>query len=190
MADDDPVSLFVAACTAFGVHVHAIREDQWSLPTPCAEWNVRELVNHVVVEDLWAVELFAGATIESVGSAFDGDRLGGDAVKSWDEAVSGAIYAVGEPGAMTRIVHLSFGDLPGSEYAMQLFADHLVHAWDLATAVSRDPGLDPALVAACRAWFAANEDGYRSAGAIGPRREISDDAGELAQLLSAFGRTP
>lgn len=190
MADDDAYALFTSAGTAFGGHIHAIVDGQWDSPTPCEAWNVRDLVNHVVVEDLWAVELFAGRTIAAVGADLNGDQLTADPMARWDEAISGAIYAMRDPGAMSRIVHLSFGDFPGAFYAMQLFADHLVHAWDLATALGRDPGLDPMLVRTCRAWFATNEEGYRAAGVIGARTEVADDADDLAHLLAAFGRTP
>ena len=190
MERHDPAALFVSAAGAFGALVHTVREDQWAAPTPCAEWDVRHLVNHLVVEDLWAVPLFAGSTIAAVGSAFDGDQVGSSPIPRWEEAVAGAIGAITSPGAMDRIVHLSFGDLPGSEYTMQLFADHLVHAWDLGTALGREPDLDPSVVAACRAWFVDNEDGYRSAGVIGPRQPMTDDADDLAWLLAAFGRTP
>ena len=72
---------------------------------------------------------------------------------------------------MDRTVHLSFGDFPGREYAMQLFADMLIHGWDLARAIGADEQLDPELVAALAAWFADMADAYRAAGAVGPRPE-------------------
>ena len=53
---------------------------------------------------------------------------------------------------------------------MQLFADHLVHGWDLAVALGRPAALDPDDAAAALAWFAEREDAYRAAGMIGPRR--------------------
>ena len=64
--------------------VVAVRDDQWDCPTPCTEWTVRDLVNHVTSEDLWTAALMAGRTIEEVGSSLDGDllaaaRLEGDA---------------------------------------------------------------------------------------------------------------
>jgi len=61
-----------------GACVAAIENDQWLDPTPCAEWSVRELVNHVVAEELWAAPLLRGATVLEVGSQFDGDVLGED----------------------------------------------------------------------------------------------------------------
>ena len=36
---------------------------QWGRATTCSDWTVRELVNHVVGEDLWTVPLVEGRTI-------------------------------------------------------------------------------------------------------------------------------
>jgi ketosteroid isomerase-like protein len=83
-------------------------------------------------------------------------------------------------------VHLSYGEESVEEYVHQLAADHLVHAWDLAAATGGDTHLDPKLVAEVTRWFAGREDGYRSAGAIGPRIGTSGDPQH--DLLSAFGR--
>ena len=48
--------------------VAAVDEGRWDGPTPCGDWDVRGLVNHVVYEDLWTVPLMEGATIEEVGA--------------------------------------------------------------------------------------------------------------------------
>ena len=89
---------------------------------------------------------------------------------------------------MDRIVHLSFGDFPGWEYTLQLFADHLIHAWDLARAIGADERLDAGLVVSCATWFETMEDGYRSAGAIAARPPVPDDADAQMVMLARFGR--
>ena len=122
-------AMFRGAVEEFDAHVQQIGEHQWQAATPDEDWNVRDLVNHVVGEDLWAPSLLAGSTIVEVGDRFDGDVLGAEPRAAWTLASAGAVRAVEEDGAMDRIVHLSFGDFPGREYAMQLFADHLIHAW-------------------------------------------------------------
>jgi len=174
----------------FTTRVGLVRPDQWSAPTPCPDWNVRALVNHLVYEDRWTAPMFAGATIAEVGDRFEGDLLGADPVASAHDAVERAEAAVAEPGALERTVHLSFGDTPAREYAYQLLADHLVHTWDLAAAIGADPRLDPAAIRLCAAWFAERERIYRSSGAIGPRMPVPDDADEQDRLIAAFGRDP
>ena len=83
------------ATDTFGQLVERIGDGQWCEPTPCAAWNVRQLVNHVVFEHRWAVPLFAGQTVADVGDAFDGDLLGADPVAAWHESSGAAVAAVG-----------------------------------------------------------------------------------------------
>lgn len=164
--------------------------DQWSAPTPCSDWDVRDLVNHVVGEDLWTVPLMGGSTVEEVGNRFDGDVLGDDPLASGRSAAEAAIEAAAAGLAAGRTVHLSFGDFPAEEYANQLAADHLIHAWDLAAAIGADRRLDPKLVDDVARWFAEREDLYRSAGAIGERPPGELPANPQDRLLYGFGRQP
>jgi uncharacterized protein (TIGR03086 family) len=183
------IDLHQLACDLFTAHVRAIGPGQWAAATPCAEWDVRGLVNHVTAEDLWTPPLLAGATIAQVGSRFDGDVLGAaDAVAACARAAAGAVGAVSEADALRRTVHLSFGDTPAEEYMWQLFADHLIHSWDLARAIGADDRLDDGLVRACSSWYGGREDAYRTAGAVGPRPSLPAGASEQAVLLAGFGR--
>jgi uncharacterized protein (TIGR03086 family) len=184
----DASELHRRATDAFGGLVHAVRDDQWEQPTPCSEWNVRQLVNHLVYENRWTPPIFAGRTIEEVGDRFEGDLLGDDPKAAWDESAKEAVAAVSGQGAMERTVHLSFGDVPGSEYAMQLFADHLIHGWDLARAVGADETLDPETAeVALRRWEPL-ESLLRGSGMVGPRVEIPPGASTTVKLLALWGR--
>jgi uncharacterized protein (TIGR03086 family) len=186
----DVVALYRRSMDAFNQTVLQVGEHQWSDPTPCAGWDVRTLVNHLVYEDRWAVPLFDGATIAEVGDRFEGDLLGDDPRAAAADATQRAYEAVSAPGVMERTVHLSFGDTPAREYVHQLFADHVVHTWDLAAAIGADRRLDPGLVSPLAAWFAGQEELYRQAGAIGERVPLPDGADEQDRLLAAFGRDP
>ena len=185
---DDVAALHDAAARWFGGLVNEIRPDQWSLPTPCSGWNVRDLVNHVTGEALWTPPLMAGSTVADVGDRFDGDVLGTNPVDSWNAAAEEARTAVDGPGTLARTVHLSFGDAPATEYVSQLFADHLVHGWDLAEAIGADTRMDARLVAACAAWFDTVESMYREGGAIGPACPVEPGADAQTVLLARFGR--
>jgi len=126
----DITAMFGRAVAEFDARVRQIGDHQWQAATPDEDWSVRDLVNHVAGEDLWAPPLLAGSTIAEVGDRFEGDVLGSEPKAAWTAASAAAVRAVQADGAMDRIVHLSFGDFPGSEYTLQLFADHLIHAWD------------------------------------------------------------
>ena len=164
--------------------------DDWAAPTPCTDWNVRALVNHVVGEDRWTKPLVDGRTIADVGDAFDGDLLGEDPKPLAMAAADEAITAVAERLPAGGKVHLSYGEEEMEEYISQLVADHLIHGWDLAAATGQQRVLDPELVAAVAAWFRNREEIYRSSGAIAARPESISSGNPQADLLIAFGRNP
>jgi uncharacterized protein (TIGR03086 family) len=184
------IDLYRASVHAFAATVAQIKPDQWGTPTPCTDWDVRGLVNHVVAEQRWSVPLFAGATIAEVGDRFDGDVLGDDPQLSSTQAAEDAVAAVSGGGAMERMVHLSFGDTPAVEYVNQLLADHLVHRWDLAVAIGADRDLDPIAVRECANWFVDRAEMYRGAGAVADPIVVPAGAGAADELLAAFGRDP
>lgn len=184
----DAQEMHARALHGFIDRVHEIGPEQWSLPTPCTEWNVHDLVNHLAGENRWMPPILAGLTVDDVGHALDGDLLGDDPVQAFDDSAEEALAAAGQPGVLDRTVHLSFGDVPGTEYARQLTADFLIHTWDLAKATGGDTRLDPELVNACLAWFPDEENAYRSAGLIADRVDVPPNADDQTRLLAAFGR--
>ena len=186
----DVVELHGRCVAEFLRRVREVAADQWAGPTPCPGWTVRDLVNHVVYEERWTPPMMAGATIGSVGGRFDGDLLGDDPVVAVEDAGPAAQAAIAEPVRTGRIVHLSFGERPAEEYAWQLATDHLIHTWDLVAATGQHPRLPDDLVGTVAEWFATQEDGYRAAGAIGPRPDRDPGDDPQARLLVAFGRDP
>jgi uncharacterized protein (TIGR03086 family) len=186
----DPVELHRRAIDEFGRRVEAIADNQWGLPTPCADWDVRALVHHLVYENVWAPALFEGQTVEQVGDRFEGDLLGGEPEAAWKDSAQQALGAVSRPGAMAQTVHLSFGDFPGEAYAMQLTTDLAVHAWDLARGIGADDRLDPELVEACYAAALPMEPMLRQSGMFGDKVDVGPDADTQAKLLGMMGRTP
>jgi uncharacterized protein (TIGR03086 family) len=180
--------LYTRALEQFGRKVHAIRDDQWSNPTPCADWDVRALVNHLVNENLWVPPLVEGKTIEEVGDRLDGDLLGDDPFTAWDAAAKGGMAAMTEPGAMDRTVHLSFGDTAASEYANQVFTDLAVHGWDLARGTGADERIHPEFVDVLYAQAAPMEEELKSYGVFGGKVVPPEGADKQTKLLAIFGR--
>jgi uncharacterized protein (TIGR03086 family) len=174
-------------CTAL---VDAIGADQWSNPTPCADWDVRALLNHLTGEQLWAPHLVAGETIEQVGDRYDGDVLGDDPAAAWRASTPGSVAAFAEPGALDRSVHLSYGDESCREYLTQMLTDAAVHGWDLARATGGDEHIDPDTATLLLEHWRAREAMVRGSGVFGDAVDVAPDADDQAQLLGLLGRTP
>ncbi len=180
-------TLYHRTVEAWADRVNAVSPDQWNDPTPCSDWTVRDLVNHVVGEDAWTVPLVEGRTIEEVGTSLDGDLLGDDPVGSaLDAAARGPASRVAERLPEAGLVHVSYGDIPIADYVHELAADHLIHSWDLAAATGGDTRLDPHLAAELAEFFAGREEVYRQFGVIGPR--AISHGGAQSDLLAAAGR--
>lgn len=139
------IELIPRGAAEFGSRVHLVSPARWDDPTPCTEWSVRDLVNHLTSEHLWVPDLLAGKTIEEVGDRYDGDVLGDDPVGAWDAAIQSSLAAWSD-ASEDQIVHLSFGDAPAHEYAEQMLSDLVIHGWDLARAAGLDEHLDGIVV--------------------------------------------
>ncbi|HEX9695054.1 MAG TPA: TIGR03086 family metal-binding protein [Actinomycetota bacterium] len=183
----DTVGLFKRAAGDFRMRLQKVTD--WTVPTPCTEWDARALVNHVINEVMWVPLLVEGKTIEQVGSSLDGDLLGDDALAAWDAAVASAIAEISKPDAMQRVVHLSMGETPADEYVNQVASDLAIHMWDVARAVGADERIDPELVALAAATFGPMFDGARKAGVFADEVLVPDDADPQTKLLAMSGRS-
>ena len=89
----EAIEMYRRSVEEFGQRVMAIGADDWNRPTPCSDWSVRDLVRHLVYEELWAPPLLAGATVADIGDRFEGDILGDDPQVAWKEAAAHALAA-------------------------------------------------------------------------------------------------
>lgn len=183
----DLAALFTRAIERFVDRVSQVDDAQWSLPTPCSEWDVRTLVNHIAYEQLWAPHLVAGETIEQVGDRYDGDVLGAEPLATLRTAASGSTAAFAAAD-LDAVVHLSFADLPCREYLLQMLTDAEVHGWDLATALGQDRTLDAEVVDVLLPSVIEQQDLIRGSGMFGAEVPVAADADPAARLLALLGR--
>ncbi|XVS61386.1 TIGR03086 family metal-binding protein [Actinosynnema sp. CA-299493] len=176
--------------TEFDSRVRQVRPEQWEWGTPCAEWSVHDLVNHLVHEQLWAPELLAGCTVEQVGDRFEGDQLGSDPLHSWVLAAAAAREAWIAPKALLKPVHLSYGKATAVDYGWQMTSDLAVHAWDLARAIGADERIDPDLAETVLEHLEPNARAWAASGLFDPPVPVPDDADPQTRLVALLGRTP
>lgn len=170
--------------------VAGIRDDQWDAPTPCEDWNVRELLQHVVAGNHWVKPLMTGQSIEQVGDRLDGDLLHHSPFMAYEASATEADVVFAEPGAMEAMAAVSYGPVPGSMYCGHRIIDVVVHGWDLATATGGDATIDPELVDACWAIIEPQYDLLATSGMFGSATEPPVDADPARKLLLALGRQP
>ena len=170
--------------------VHQIRDDQWDGPTPCTEWSVRAVVNHLVAEQFWVPHLMRGETIAQVGNRYQGDVLGAEPVAKWEQASRLARAALEAPRILERAVHLSYGDDSAVNYLWQLTGDLAVHAWDLATAIGTDPSINDELAADLYTWSEPFMCQWRDIGIFAAPVLVPPDASPTERLVALYGRQP
>ncbi|WP_018683592.1 TIGR03086 family metal-binding protein [Actinokineospora enzanensis] len=167
--------------------VRSVRD--WNAPTPCADWNARQLVNHLVAEQLWVPHLVTGETIEQVGDRYDGDRTGDDPASAWSDAAEIARQAWAEVPD-DQPVHLSYATVPARDYRWQMTLDLAVHGWDLATATGHDAVIGDQLAEALIGEFAPQIAQWADAGIFAAPVAVAPDADGPTRLVALTGRDP
>ena len=172
------------ALDATGKIVAGIAADQLDAPTPCEDYDVAGLLNHLISGNFWVAPLVEGKTIDDVGDALDRHF----ALEEYDKSAEEANAAFSGPGAMQKPVAVSYGPVPAEVYAGHRFLDVLIHGWDLAKATGQDTTIDPELVDACFEVIEPQLDLLKSSGMFGTEVAVADDADSQTKLLALLGR--
>ncbi|HET9420534.1 MAG TPA: TIGR03086 family metal-binding protein [Nocardioides sp.] len=169
------------------------RDDQLGDPTPCGDYTVGDLVQHV-----------GGLTLAFTGAAHKqpvpgADQGGtGDASKletGWRLLIARDLEVLTEswrnPTAYQGSTMAGPVELPGSEAAVVALNEVVVHGWDLATATGQRYAVDPTSLAICTEFaraFSTPETADQRGDAFGPVIEVPEDAPALTRLLGMMGR--
>lgn len=168
--------------------ISEIGDDQWEKESINPGWSIRDLVNHIVSENFWVPDMVEGKHIEEVGDKYDGDMLGENPLKAYKRSAKAADEAFSIPGALSRLCHLSYGDIPVKDYLKHRFNDVLIHGWDVAKSTGQNDNLPLDLVDALYKLDLVEEDSFRSSGMFGSKVEVEDNADTQTKLLAILGR--
>jgi uncharacterized protein (TIGR03086 family) len=178
---DDLVERHRRACTGFATVAHAVPDDSWAAPTPCTEWDARAVVEHVI-----GFHDFLLLRPLGVRAA----RPREDPAARWDATSSALFTVLAVDGILDRATELPGGgtSTPRTMIAA-LTTDVLVHTWDLARAMFRDPDLDEQL---CDDALAAARSSHlrRAEGMIDAEFACAESAPVTDRLVAFYGRDP
>jgi uncharacterized protein (TIGR03086 family) len=182
--------LLVVANDEFARRLRLVGADDWRRPTPCSEWDVHALVNHVVGANVRYQLLLHGAPSEQVEATRNVNQLGDDALASFVATADGVVGCFGEDGALERLVHHATGDRTGRELLSMRILDAAIHAWDLARAIGADETLDDDVVAFLLAYTADLDAGAHGGAFAEAHGDVPRTASSQEQLLHRLGRHP
>lgn len=181
-------TLFSTAMMLVDKVIEKVKIEDYNKPTPCTEWNVKELTNHLLYELVWIAPLLEGKTIAEVGQVYEGDLIKGDAGVSWMKYCrqTSAQMAKTKPRS---IAHLSYSDKTAQAYVDEVAADLIIHGWDLAQALGLDYKINDLTVSAIKKATDDVMPGARESGYIAEELEVDKNASEQDKLLAYYGRS-
>ena len=187
---DNLLALFGQSTDLFDQQVKAVGPDDWDKPTPDDDWNVQDLVKHLIDEQLWMPPLLGGHDLATSEKIVQGATSSGDAAIDWNNAVAASRQATADPDVLTRTVSLSRGATPADQYIMEMTLDAAVHAWDLGRALGNDVTMPDDLVTTLHPMILGMKDMLAESGLFAPPVDIGPDASKADQLIAATGRDP
>lgn len=190
-----PLDQLAAALDGAGAIVAAVGPDQWELATPCPEWPVRGVVNHLVGGNRLFGRVLSGEELparEELIAASRTDRLGDDPVGAYRDSAAALLAAFGAEGVLQRTFTVPAGTMPGAAALGLRIVEALVHGWDVARATGRPLSFPDELVeqelAFTRATLPRLPSPPPGQGPFAPPQPVADDAPALDRLAALLGR--
>jgi uncharacterized protein (TIGR03086 family) len=147
--------------------------------TPCDEWNVRTLLNHMIDTHHYFTGVARGES-PALPASPPPDVLADDPVAHYEEARQATLKAFSEPGVVEKT---------GPSLGIA-FVDQLVHGWDLATATGQDATIPDDLAQAAFQMIEGRMPPDRRGDAFKPEVPMPADASAQEKLLGYGGRAP
>jgi uncharacterized protein (TIGR03086 family) len=163
--------------------VAGVRPDQYDDKTPCTEWSVRDLLEHMI------------GAVEGLGAAASGRSpepftLSADPASQFHDAATSAMVGWRTPGVLDRIVDAGPGPMPGHALASINLLDTATHTWDLATATGQPSALPDDLAATALEASRSIITAEVRPGRFGPEVPAPAGATPTEALVAFLGRTP
>jgi len=108
-----------AANRAFESELRKVGDEQWGLPTPCGEWDVRALVNHVLLGTRMSIQILDGMPRVEIIAGLNDDMLGAstDPVADFNRLAAQMCQGFAGPDGMEGMVVHPAGDFPRAMFA-------------------------------------------------------------------------
>jgi uncharacterized protein (TIGR03086 family) len=186
----DRIAMLQRAVDGAKAIVGGVQPNDLTQPTPCTEWDVRALLNHMAGVCTMFTTALTGSQTDRPPEPVD--LLGSDPAASYASISQRLMAAWRAPGALERTLKLPMGELPGAVGINVVLADQLLHTWDLARALGRPYAMDADLAeAALQMMQQMMRPEFRGPGkGFAEVVPCPDDAPVQDRLVAFAGRTP
>lgn len=164
--------------------VATVRAEQFAAPTPCVEWDVRALINHMASGNLRVAAMISG----DPGPDPDSDVLGDHPLEAFRDSVQRICAAFDGEGMVEQTFTTAFGEGSGRLLIALRISELTLHMWDLAAATGQPRGLDPEVVAFADAAFRTRPIPRGDESPIGPEKPVPPSATPADRLAAFAGR--
>ena len=169
--------------------VDGTTNEQLGEQTPCTEWTVRDLINHLTGGGtMFAVSAEQGSVPDEIAQQIMGDNLGDDFKGAWRAASTRAVKAFERPGALDQNVALPFGEMPAPIALNIAVFDVTTHACDLARATGQPAPSDELLETALGIGQQMIGPDLRQPGIFDAEQTAPEGATAADRLLAFAGR--
>jgi uncharacterized protein (TIGR03086 family) len=179
-----PFGDLARASAVIGDLIDRIAADQWTAPTPCTAWNVRDVVNHLVGMNLVLAALFTDSAMPERRA----DRLGADPVGAYRQSASTLQAAAARPGVLERSQATPIGVATGAERLQWRIVDLLAHGWDLVQATGVVVELPDDLAEQALTFAQSQLPSQPRAGRFADPQPVADDARAIDRMAAFTGR--
>lgn len=184
------VQMFEKALARTEKVVENIEPQQLSDPTPCQDWDVRALLNHLIGG---CAVFAASASDKDLEVTESTDFVGDDHVASFKEAAADAVRGFKTPGVMEQTLKMPWGDTPATVALGLGIADVAVHGWDLAKATRQPAEIDEDVAQAVYGMTTSMMQplgDFPRSGSFDEPIPVPDDAPIADKALAYLGRQP
>ncbi|WP_432840446.1 TIGR03086 family metal-binding protein [Dactylosporangium sp. CA-092794] len=179
----DRIAQFARAQAVAAQIVGSITDDQLLLPTPCSEWTVHDILNHILDGDLLVMAWIHGEIPPKNPRT---GQFGADPKSVVLERLAACYHLVTQAGDLKRPVTTRMGSFTVEALAEKRVADLVAHLWDLAVATGQPVDYDPELVESVMAHYHAKLDGSSREGKPVAEPQPVPDGATAADRLAAF----
>ena len=172
--------------------VNGVRDDQLTAATPCDEYSLGDLVEHV---DGLSLAFTWAATKDE--RAFSGAAPQPDAAKlraGWRDRIPEQLDALAEawrePAAWEGMTRAGGVDLPGEVAAMVALDEVVLHGWDIARATGQPFDVDEQSLEVCLQFVTETAASPGESGLFKPPVPVRGDAPLVERVLGLSGRNP